>query len=93
MNKKPPLEVLKFPDPPREKPPSLEHYSVKKENGEFEVYAAPITKRSSDNITPQKCNNDTTTPRKQPPIIPKRTLSLVNYNPFDHNYSILSPSR
>ena len=84
MNKKPPLEVLKFPEPPREKPPRIEHYSVEKENGEFEVYAQPITKKCNDDITPKK---------PKPPAIPKRTLSLVNYNPFDHNYSILSPSR
>ena len=75
--KKSPLEVFHFPEPPKE--PFPMHYTVKNSNGCLDEYAQPnLYKGPKLAATPAVFNDP---------------IEKANYNPFDHNYSVISPSR
>ena len=85
-----PLEVFTFPAPPASRPPpseksSFNHYSIKTASGNFDEYASIHQKAKSLPDTPKSIF-------KSPKLKPKNLLE-ANYDPFNGNYSAISPSR
>ena len=90
---KSPLEVFTFPDPPKERPP--EHYLVTDTNGVQSEYARPESYKGPKILAPDFVPKVKPILPKNPTLIPqnKKTLSEINFNPYDQMYSVLSSSR
>ena len=82
------------------------HYSVKNSNGNMEEYAQPVpfkdlksgpkSETLLPNLLPEPENLVPKLRRPKPLNSTKHTLKEIedaNYNPFNQNYAILSPSR
>jgi hypothetical protein len=96
-----PLQVFKFPAPPKEPYKAagggvkcnealqalqpVNHYTVKNSIGESDVYAAA----AASHVTKFKPK----LPPRNSEIDAQNRLSDVNYNPYDQNYALLSSSR